>query len=51
VLAKLLSNFKFELASEMNGVEGVTKRESTHLTLQTKGTQGIQMHLIPRDAL
>jgi cytochrome P450 len=50
VLAKLLSNFRFTLAPEMNGKEGVTNRESTHLTLQTKGTKGIRMHLTPRDS-
>lgn len=49
LLAKLLANFQFELAPEMGGVEGVIKRESTHLTLQTKGIQGIRMHLTPRD--
>lgn len=51
VLAKLLSNFHFELAPEMNGKEGVKSRESTHLTLQTKGTKGIRMHLTPRDSI
>jgi len=49
VLAKLLGSFQFRLAPEMGGVEGITKRESTHLTLQTKGTQGIRMLLKPRD--
>lgn len=51
LLAKLLGTFHFALAPEMGGVAGVTKRESTHLTLQTKGTQGIRMHLQPRNQL
>ncbi|KAG2443022.1 hypothetical protein HYH02_009438 [Chlamydomonas schloesseri] len=49
VLAMLLSEFRVELAAEMGGREGVRKRESTHLTLQTAGTRGIQMHLHPRE--
>ncbi|GLC46900.1 hypothetical protein PLESTB_001281900 [Pleodorina starrii] len=49
VLAMILANFRIELAEEMGGREGVRQRESTHLTLQTKGTRGIRMHLHPRD--
>ncbi|KXZ56708.1 hypothetical protein GPECTOR_1g638 [Gonium pectorale] len=65
VLAVLLSNFRIELAEEvraggravcwygsggeMGGREGVRQRESTHLTLQTRGIRGIRMHLYPRD--
>jgi len=49
LLAKLLASFWFNLDPEMGGAAGITKRESTHLTLQTKGTQGIQMHLEPRE--
>jgi cytochrome P450 len=48
LLAKLLANFKVELAPEMGGREGIRKRESTHLTLQTAGTKGIRCHLHPR---
>jgi len=51
VLAKLLGSFQFRLAPEMGGVEGITRRESTHLTLQTMGTQGIRMILQRRDQL
>ncbi|EFJ42950.1 hypothetical protein VOLCADRAFT_96865 [Volvox carteri f. nagariensis] len=49
VLAMLLANFRIELSDEMGGREGVRQRESTHLTLQTRGTRGIRMHLHPRD--
>jgi fatty acid synthase len=48
LLAKLLANFRIELAPEMGGREGVRSRESTHLTLQTAGTKGIRCHLHPR---
>ena len=48
LLAKLLANFRIELAPEMGGREGIRKRESTHLTLQTAGTKGIRCHLHPR---
>eukprot|EP00775_Hariotina_reticulata_P012934 gene12934-13062_t len=48
LLAKLLSNFRLELAPEMGGRPGVISRESTHLTLQTAGTKGIRCHLHPR---
>jgi len=48
LLAKLLANFRIELAPEMGGREGVRSRESTHLTLQTAGTKGIRCHLYPR---
>lgn len=51
VLAKLLGSFHFNLAPEMGGVEGITRRESTHLTLQTLGTQGIRMILRRREQL
>ncbi|CAD7695564.1 unnamed protein product [Ostreobium quekettii] len=51
VLAKLLGSFQFRLAPEMGGVEGITRRESTHLTLQTVGTQGIRMILTRRGQL
>lgn len=50
LLAKLLANFRIELAPEMGGREGVQSRESTHLTLQTAGTKGIRCHLYPRTA-
>jgi hypothetical protein len=36
------------MAPEMGGREGIRKRESTHLTLQTAGTKGIRCHLRPR---
>lgn len=48
LLAKILANFRIELAPEMGGREGVASRESTHLTLQTAGTKGIRCHLHPR---
>jgi hypothetical protein len=48
LLAKLLANFRIELAPEMGGRPGVISRESTHLTLQTAGTKGIRCHLHPR---
>ncbi|WIA32107.1 hypothetical protein OEZ86_002958 [Tetradesmus obliquus] len=48
LLAKLLGNFRIELAAEMGGRPGVISRESTHLTLQTAGTKGIRCHLHPR---
>lgn len=48
LLAKLLANFKIELAPEMGGRPGIISRESTHLTLQTAGTEGIRCHLHPR---
>ncbi len=51
LLAKLLANFKIELAPEMGGREGVRKRESTAMTLQTTGTKGIRCHLHPRSEL
>ena len=41
---------RLELAPEMGGREGIRARESTHLTLQTKGTQGIRMRCVPRAA-
>ncbi len=41
---------RVELAPEMGGREGIRARESTHLTLQTKGTQGIRMRMVPRGA-
>lgn len=47
VLARMLSTFWVELASDMGGREGVISRESTHLTLQTRGTRGIRCHLTP----
>ncbi|MEW5310019.1 MAG: hypothetical protein WDW38_001854 [Sanguina aurantia] len=47
VLAMLLSHFTVQLADEMGGREGVQRRESTHFTLQTRGTHGIRMHLTP----
>lgn len=49
LLVKLLGSFRLRLAPEMGGVKGVVDRESTHLTLQTKGTKGIRMNLMPRD--
>lgn len=49
VVALLLANFRIRLADEMGGREGIRRRESTHLTLQTAGTRGIRMHLTPRD--
>jgi hypothetical protein len=48
LLAKLLAAFEVELAPEMGGREGIRKRESTHLTLQTAGTKGIRCRLRPR---
>ncbi|KAI8477013.1 MAG: cytochrome P450 [Monoraphidium minutum] len=48
LLAKILGSFKLELAPEMGGLEGVLARESTHLTLQTRGTKGIRMRCTPR---
>jgi hypothetical protein len=33
---------------QTGGREGISARESTHLTLQTAGTQGIRMALYPR---
>lgn len=48
LLAKLLGSFRIELAPEMGGREGIRKRESTHLTLQTAGTKGIRCKLHPR---
>lgn len=36
------------LCTQMGGLEGVRSRESTHLTLQTRGTKGIRMVLHPR---
>ncbi len=51
VLSMLLANFRLRLAQEMGGCEGVKARESTHLTLQLKGTRGMRMHLTPREAL
>jgi hypothetical protein len=48
LLAKLLANFRIELAPEMGGRPGIISRESTHLTLQTAGTKGIRCHLHPR---
>ncbi|KAI8464092.1 MAG: cytochrome P450 [Monoraphidium minutum] len=48
LLAKLLASFRIELTPEMGGREGIRKRESTHLTLQTAGTKGIRCHLHPR---
>lgn len=35
---------------QMGGREGVRARESTHLTLQLKGVQGLRMLLRPRSA-
>jgi cytochrome P450 len=48
LLAKLLATFEIELAPEMGGRDGIRKRESTHLTLQTAGTKGIRCRLRPR---
>jgi len=48
LLAKLLATFEIELAPEMGGRDGIRKRESTHLTLQTAGTKGIRCNLKPR---
>ena len=48
LLAKLLATFEIELAPEMGGRDGIRKRESTHLTLQTAGTKGIRCRLTPR---
>lgn len=48
LLAKLLAAFEVELAPEMGGRDGIRKRESTHLTLQTAGTKGIRCRLRPR---
>jgi hypothetical protein len=48
LLAKLLAAFEIELAPEMGGRDGIRKRESTHLTLQTAGTKGIRCRLRPR---
>jgi cytochrome P450 len=48
LMAKLLANFHLELAPSMGGLEGLRKRESTHLTLQTAGTQGIRCILRSR---
>ena len=48
LLAKLLANFRIELTPEMGGRAGVRSRESTHLTLQSAGTQGIRCHMYPR---
>eukprot|EP00877_Chromochloris_zofingiensis_P000632 jgi/Chrzof1/1056/Cz01g38210.t1 len=50
LLAKLVANFRIELAADMGGRQGIRARESTHLTLQTMGTKGIQCHLYPRVA-
>jgi len=48
LLAKILGSFTLELAPEMGGLQGVLRRESTHLTLQTAGTKGIRMRMTPR---
>jgi cytochrome P450 len=48
LLVKLLGSFRIELAPEMGGLEGVLARESTHLTLQTRGTKGIRCRMAPR---
>ena len=48
LLAKIFGCFTLKLAPEMGGLEGVRARESTHLTLQTKGTKGIRMNMAPR---
>ncbi|KAL6749929.1 cytochrome P450 [Haematococcus lacustris] len=48
VLAGLLGAFRLELAPEMGGREGVRERESTLLTLQVRGSQGLRMALTPR---
>ncbi|KIY98801.1 Cytochrome P450 3A28 [Monoraphidium neglectum] len=48
LLAKILGSFTITLAPEMGGLQGVLARESTHLTLQTRGTKGIRMHMTPR---
>lgn len=37
--------------AQMGGRLGVQKRESTHLTLQTRGTHGIQMYLTSHKGL
>lgn len=50
VVAMLLGAFRMELHPAMGGRAGVASRESTHLTLQTRGTRGIRMLLTPRDA-
>ncbi|KAF8057861.1 CYP97C1 [Scenedesmus sp. PABB004] len=49
LLAKLCAHFTIELTPDMGGRDGVRSRESTHLTLQSAGTQGIRCHLHPRD--
>ncbi|KIZ01997.1 putative cytochrome P450 [Monoraphidium neglectum] len=51
LLAKLLASFRIELAPEMGGREGIRKRESTAMTLQTTGTKGIRCYLHPRSEL
>jgi cytochrome P450 len=48
LLAKLLASFRIELAPEMGGRDGIRRRESTAMTLQTTGTKGIRCHLNPR---
>jgi len=48
LLVKILGSFQLQLAPEMGGLEGVLKRESTHLTLQTCGTKGIRCCMKPR---
>lgn len=48
MLAQLLGCFRIELSPDMGGREGVRARESTHLTLQFKGVQGLRMILHPR---
>lgn len=49
VLASLLAAFEMELDPEAGGREGIQKRESTQLTLQTYGRLGIRMRLTPRN--
>ncbi|GBG00430.1 cytochrome P450 [Raphidocelis subcapitata] len=48
LLAKFMGSFTLQLAPEMGGLQGVLRRESTQLTLQTAGTKGIRMRMAPR---
>ncbi|KAK9908008.1 hypothetical protein WJX75_001429 [Coccomyxa subellipsoidea] len=45
-VASLLSTFKFELADEMGGAEGVQKAQTYNITLAPE--KGLMMHCIPR---
>ncbi len=49
VFTRNMCTFFMGSVSQMGGREGIRRRESTHLTLQTAGTRGIRMHLVPRD--